>query len=804
MKVRITKQEAGNPKPEIGRVLISGFRILVSAFLISGFWLQPARAACFNPAGNAGDVVYSGGVQAEIYCNGGAWISMGGPVGNTTSGLVGWWKLDDGSGTSAADSSGSGNTGTLVNTPAWTTGMNGGALSFNGSNQYINIPDSPSLEISGAWTISTWVNLAAFPSTGNFYPFFGKVNGTTGVANYRIGVENWGGTPTFFIQMSGFLGNNYAYDSTGEVLTTGTWYHLAAVWDPTVHNLYLYVNGTLAGTQNYGTDTPQYNFSDPVLIGANSFPSTLTIDDARVYNRALSAQDIKTLYTSTGGMSGDITTGLKGYWKFDEGSGTAAADSSGSGNNGTLTNGPTWTTGKINGALSFDGVDDYVSVANNSSLNFGAADFTITAWIKTTNASLGQSIVSHFNSSDYAGFDFAFSTGDTNCVAGKICFWDGTNWTSVTSGIASSQYTHVAAVRSGTSMTFYVNGAGTGTTTVSASIPASTNTFNIGQSGQPASPRTFSGTIDDVRVYNRALSASDVLTLYNMTATSCASPTGYTGDMIYNGGTHHVMQYCNASNWIPMGPLPGAGGSGCTGPAGSEGDIIYNSANHVAQYCDGTNWNAFGGIMPVASGLVGWWNFDEGSGTTAADSSGNNNTGTLINSPTWTTSGRINGALTLNGTNQYVDVPYSSSIDLTGTNLTIAAWVNISAVNGDYQAIFGKDFQYRLLLGANLSSFLFQINSSTNAFSNTFAALTFRTWHHVAVTYNGTTVNFYLDGQNVGSVAMTQSITSTGVYDAGIGNSFTSYYFLEGSIDDVRVYNRALSAKEVWQLYNGT
>ena len=141
--------------------------------------------------------------------------------------------------------------------------------------------------------------------------------------------------------------------------------------------------------------------------------------------------------------------------------------------------------------------------------------------------------------------------------------------------------------------------------------------------------------MDEVRVYNRALSQSDVLTLYNTTATACASPAGYTGDFIYNSASH-VYQFCNASNWIPVGPCPARAAAGCSSPAGSEGTFVYNADNHVLQYCDGTNWVAAGENIPI-SGLVGWWNFDEGSGTSAADSSGNGNTGTTDGAPTWTT-----------------------------------------------------------------------------------------------------------------------------------------------------------------------
>jgi len=72
---------------------------------------------------------------------------------------------------------------------------------------------------------------------------------------------------------------------------------------------------------------------------------------------------------------------LVGLWHFDEGTGTTAADSSGNNNNGTLVNGPTWTTGKVGGALSFDGVDDYASLGT-SGMPSGSQPFSISVWMK--------------------------------------------------------------------------------------------------------------------------------------------------------------------------------------------------------------------------------------------------------------------------------------------------------------------------------------------------------------------------------------------------------------------------------------
>jgi hypothetical protein len=315
--------------------------LFLFCFLISGSWFQaPAHAACFNPPGNAGDMRYNGGYRVKQYCNGGNWVSMG-PVGNTTSGLIGWWKLDETSGTSAADSSGTGNTGTLLAAASWTTdGMNNGALTLNGTTQSVSVPDVASLELAGSWTVSSWVNPSAIPTSGNAGTLISKVGAGSRV-NYWLGIDNasW---------LSGIGWLLVFQDSTGTwtggkyvtPINTGTWYHVVGVYDSTTTTKYLYLNGTLVVTQNVGVNTPTGGSGAPLTIGGTTYGSgnylASIIDDVRVYNRALSATNIKTLYTSTGGTSGDINTGLTGYWKFDEASGTSAADSSGNTNTGTL------------------------------------------------------------------------------------------------------------------------------------------------------------------------------------------------------------------------------------------------------------------------------------------------------------------------------------------------------------------------------------------------------------------------------------------------------------------------------------
>src|SRR2546423_591320 len=151
--------------------------------------------------------------------------------------------------------------------------------------------------------------------------------------------------------------------STNTVFLTNTWYHVAMTYDGTLapaSRVNVYVNGLLDKTASEtSASIPNYASSLTLakLAGTTSYFSG-ALDNVRIYNRALSSAEVLNIYTAENGVA---------YWKFDEGSGTTAADSSGFANAGTV-NGPTWTSGEIGGALNFDGVNDYVSVPDASNL----------------------------------------------------------------------------------------------------------------------------------------------------------------------------------------------------------------------------------------------------------------------------------------------------------------------------------------------------------------------------------------------------------------------------------------------------
>lgn len=218
------------------------------------------------------------------------------------------------------------------------------------------------------------------------------------------------------------------------------------------------------------------------------------------------------------------------------------------------------------------------------------------------------------------------------------------------------------------------------------------------------------------------------------------------------------------------------------------------------------------GATNVTSGLMAWWKFDEVSGFTAADSSGNGRTLNLSNSPAWT-SGMVGGGLSFNGTNSFLKI--AASTGLTCTNVTICAWVNASAG----WVIDLPANVYSLSLGTTNHSFAGRPagNASTIMGWNSQdfgVARSASTWSHIAFTYTGTNVTFYVNGQGAstnhanGNIYGSNYGANSGLYvgvsgywvNADPGNVANCGY-LTGKLDELRIYSRALNSAEVQQTY---
>ena len=198
------------------------------------------------------------------------------------------------------------------------------------------------------------------------------------------------------------------------------------------------------------------------------------------------------------------------------------------------------------------------------------------------------------------------------------------------------------------------------------------------------------------------------------------------------------------------------------------------------------------------SGLVAAYSFEEGAGAGTADVSGNGHTGS-VDGPAWTTSGRYGDGLRFDGVDDWVTVPDAGGLDLTN-QMTLEAWVRPDALGTLWRTVALKEQPGSLVyaLYANAQS----DGPSGHAFVGSdmdvgsASRLPLNRWTHVATTYDGSTLQLYINGANVGNRPLSGSLTtSTGALRIG-GNAVWNEWF-SGTIDDVRVYSRAIGPKDV-------
>jgi Concanavalin A-like lectin/glucanases superfamily len=426
------------------------------------------------------------------------------------------------------------------------------------------------------------------------------------------------------------------------------------------------------------------------------------------------------------------------YWRLDETSGTSAADGSGS-RTGTYTNGV--TLGQSGGlpdtindkAASFDGTNDYVTVPFAAALN--PASVTVEAWAKVTG-SLGDGswntlAGSWWNPSDWRGYVIGVSYDDKWYVATG----NGTSSTVVYgSPVTLNSWTHIVGTYSAGTANLYVNGTLVATaTSMPYSAITSTVPFIIGAEYGPGTPQTFfPGVIDEVAVYNTALTATKVRTHYN---------TGR----------------CYKDEVLTDNPK-------------------------------------------------GYWRLGESSGTSANEGMRGDH-GTYTNGPTLAATGALTGdsntAVTFDGTNDYVSVPYDSVLN--PSSVTLEGWAKPSGGTGTARTIAAtQDTNTGYLLGIGTDNkwrFTVGTGSATTVVTST-ATVTLNSWAHVVGTYDGTTATLYVDGLSVGSSATGRTVNSTrplGIGATDAGGSWGGYF--PGSLDEIAVYAAALSSTRVQAHY---
>jgi len=229
------------------------------------------------------------------------------------SGLVAWWKFDEGSGTITYDSSGNNNHGIIRGSPSWTSGISGGALSLNGTSNFVYIPYSESLRL-GIKTIAVWVNTSDFlKSTSAFY---GWGRGSGCADNYQGYYLPNGSIGATYQNTAGATVRPYGGRAPNNTVKLGEWAHYVFKYDTAPNNptISVFKNGVKQATPYSGSDGLSDACAMTAIGSQEGMPNPNYVrtfagimDDFRVYNRVLSDSEIAELYNKNRPISSDTT-----------------------------------------------------------------------------------------------------------------------------------------------------------------------------------------------------------------------------------------------------------------------------------------------------------------------------------------------------------------------------------------------------------------------------------------------------------------------------------------------------------------
>jgi glucose/arabinose dehydrogenase len=373
----------------------------------------------------------------------------------------------------------------------------------------------------------------------------------------------------------------------------------------------------------------------------------------------------------------------------------------------------------------------------------------------------------------------------TNAGSGALSFTasDNAAWLSVSPGSGSAPATLTAAV----------NLSGLAAGDYSATI-------TVDGGGVNGSPKQIPVTLTVAPPQPPALSVSPASLSFTAVEGAAAPPAQSLSVTNTGGGTLSFTTSDDAT-WLAASPASG------TAP-GSVSVSVNNAGLTRGTYTGNVVVTASGAggspktipvtltVAPPATGLVGAWSFDEASGTTATDASGSGNNG-AISGPA-RTAGKFGNALSFDGVNDWVTVNDANSLDLTN-RMTLEAWVRPTGL-GDWRTVLLKErpghLAYALYGSTDNGRPAGHVFTNADIALRGPSALVANTWSHLAFTYDGATTRLYVNGTQVATAALTgNALTSSSPLRIG-GNSVWGEWF-SGAIDEVRIYNRALTATEI-------
>ncbi len=801
------------------------------------------------------------------------------------NGKVLWHRADG----NTLDSSGNPNNGTFVGGATFSDGKVRQGYIFNGTG-YVRVPDSNSLDVTTQFTMDAWINPSISHNGVPQGGIISKIGGSGGNNGYQFVLNGNNTTLECMFNASGepWPQNKLVATVPGGV-PINAWSHAACTYDNS--DLKIYFNGTLVGTLNVGPKTV-INSSSALRVGSdenNNVFFTGRIDEAEVYNRALSQSEIQSIINADigGQCSGScpVTPAENkiSWWR---------AEGNPSTNHGSLVGGTTYVSGQSGQAFNLNGTNAGVTIPHNTNLNVNAGGFSADFWMKSNANPGGQVLLidkSH-GFTDSTGWAF-----QSNPSGNNLSFFIGaggggsTNFVGVDSTVNpfDGNFHHIAGTWDGFNVRLYIDGVLQGTTVLTSPVNNS-RPVNIGYAWGGGSPqRFFNGVIDEAAVYGRSLTAAEIRAAAGVCAFAPCSGGWVPGEwQFFNGHYYSVQGITGTASWmaarsqareltapngarvdlasITSGPEntfifngincpdywgldpagnnqgPNIGGyqfNKLSEPAGnwiwvSGEQFTFTSWNpgepnnssgveDMATYFAtgsgrSSNWNDIGKGTPTVINyyiaessdpqacttappqMVSWWKAED----TPLDSMITANHGTMQGAGFGT--GFVNRAFTFDGVDDYVSIPDAPSLRFgPASPMSVDLWV-LRTTTGPQHFIGKRDscsggvngYQMGVDVVVNQGCGLFFGAAGGGVCSG--VDLPMNTWTHLTGTFDGVTTRMYMNG-----VPIAEGNTPLGPVNNApllIGATSTTcspFYSTGGRIDEVEIFNRALTPAEI-------
>ncbi len=488
------------------------------------------------------------------------------------------------------------------------------------------------------------------------------------------------------------------------------------------------------------------------------------------------------------------------------------SDVSGNGNDGAVVGASYTDSGKFGKAMSFDGNDNYVDLERN--IMGTTSTFTVSHWIKLNEDQMGKTIFSNGNSRWVTGVADSSAGLGSNYI--KFYLTTGTIYSTYSLDIG--KWYHVTCSYDNGVGKIYIDGQLDNTETYTATLTADKNNMigRLSDGGQ-----YFSGQIDEVRVYNRSLSADEIDLLYKSNLQK-SSTSGWSlsmnmtnlsrGDYYYSASACDLADNCNATEervWTRINTAPVADSVVLNSSSGD--DRAYDNLSVTIESHDFdaedtvfniTDWRVENESLAVLN-----MPFEGGSNSTwTRDYSKNENNGTVFCAIWNISGGKVGGAYEFDGDDDYISVPFQDFDE--DSIFSGGAWIKLNKYSTDANvgaAIFEKysSNQGFFFAVSNLGKLRFRGHTGTSSLEYvTTETLELNTWYYVNFVMNGDSLKLYINSEKVKDVTFPTSYVDNPSEDFNIGSWSGNYFYFNGSIDEVLIFNRSLSAEQINEIYN--